>query len=107
VHYERAASSIAAATLDTFDAERLRAEPVEFAVILFRNLLLWSTTDDGRSQQARIRTRAEEYLRLIWPRFVRPSTDGSDRRERLIEHAAIVEMIAMLCWPPDRYDGLV
>ncbi|HUP72781.1 MAG TPA: glycoside hydrolase family 76 protein [Acidimicrobiales bacterium] len=97
--YHRASVAIAEAALATFDLERLRAEPVEFAVILFRNLILLTTVDDDATRPARIRRRAEEYLQLLLP--------GEGERERLIERAAIVEMIAMLCWPADRYDLLV
>jgi hypothetical protein len=102
--YEQAATRIATAALAEFGLERLRAEPVEFAVILFRNLLLWSAANAGATG-APVRERAEQYLRLVWPRFVTASTERG-RGDRLIEHAAIVEMMAMLCWPPERSDDL-
>jgi predicted alpha-1,6-mannanase (GH76 family) len=98
-NYRRASIAIAEAALATFDLARLRAEPVEFAVILFRNLMLLTTVDDDAARLVRIRRRAEDYLQFLVP--------GEGERERLIERAAVVEMIAMLSWPQDRYDLLV
>ena len=96
--YRQDAVAIADAALRAFDLPRLRSEPVEFAVVLFRNLLLLTTIVDDLAQHARIRDRADEYLQLLLPPVARP---------KLIEQAAIVEMIAMLRWPADRYDLLV
>ena len=97
-HYHREAVVVAEAALTAFDLDRLRNEPVEFAVILFRNLFLLTTIVDAPALHARIHDRADEYLQLLLPQSA---------RTRVIEQAAIVEMIAMLSWPADRYDLLV
>ncbi|MEO5840102.1 MAG: glycoside hydrolase family 76 protein [Acidimicrobiales bacterium] len=107
VHHHRDAMAIAQSALAVFDLTRLREEPVEFAVILFRNLLLLTTIDDDAELAVRIRRQAEEYLQVLLPRFVGAASTGDGARARLIEQAAIVEMVAMLCWPADRYDLLV
>jgi hypothetical protein len=101
------ASTIAAAALDRFDLARLDTEPIEFAVVLFRNLLLWATVESESAYRARVQERAEQYLRMVWPRFVVTPSASRGRRPRLIEQAAIVELLALRCWPPDRHDLLV
>jgi predicted alpha-1,6-mannanase (GH76 family) len=104
-HYQRESMAIGDSALAAFDLARLRVEPVEFAAIFFRNLLLLTTVDEALS--APFRRRANEYLQLIWPGSVGDAGDDDGERPRLIEQAAIVEMIAMLCWPANRYDLLV
>jgi predicted alpha-1,6-mannanase (GH76 family) len=112
VRYRRESVAIADSSLALFDLTRLQREPAEFAVILFRNLFLLTSVEDDARLAARIRRRAVDYLQLLLPRFVRDVDTGDvdtgdDEPARLIEQAAIVEMIAMSCWPTDRYDLLV
>jgi rhamnogalacturonyl hydrolase YesR len=107
VRYRRESVAVAESSLALFDLTRLQREPAEFAVILFRNLFLLTSVEDDARLAARIRRRAEDYLQLLLPRFVRDVHTGDDEPARLIEQAAIVEMIAMSCWPAGRYDLLV
>ncbi|MEO8692342.1 MAG: glycoside hydrolase family 76 protein [Acidimicrobiales bacterium] len=107
VRYHRESRAIADSALAAFDLARLHAEPVEFAVILFRNLFFLTTVDHDAALAARVRRRAEDYLQLLLPRFIGDLDTGEREPARLIEQAAIVGMIAMLCWPADRYDLLV
>jgi hypothetical protein len=105
--YRHEAQSLAAVALAAYDVTRLSEEPVEFAVILLRNLLLSTTVANHASLGAQVRQRADEYVRAVWPRFTGTADAAPTIRIRLIEQAAIVESVALLCWPEARYDLLV
>ena len=98
--------SIGAAALALFDATRLADEPAEFAVILLRNLLLSTTVANPVRRDDHAHRRAEQYAHTVWPRFA-DAVDSPPTNSRLIEQAAIVESIALPCWPAARYDLLV
>lgn len=105
--YHHEARRIGDAAIAMFDVERLCVEPVEFAVILLRNLMFATTVAGTSGLEAQVRHRAEAYAQAVWPRFAADVDAPQEDRLRLIEQAAIVESIALLCWPTERYDLLV
>jgi predicted alpha-1,6-mannanase (GH76 family) len=106
--YLHDARRTAKAALAAFDEARLADEPIEFAVILLRNLLFSTTIADSAEFDASVRRRVEQYAQTVWPRFAGDAEVLVDADQpSLIEQAAIVESMALQCWPAARYDLVV
>lgn len=103
----RAAERTGTAALAAFDLKRLTDEPIEFAVILLRNLMLLTAVADDYTLGVSVRERATQYATAVWPRFIGDADRRVNERFTLIEQAAIVESVALACWPASRYDVVV
>jgi hypothetical protein len=104
-HLERAAA-IGRAALEAFPAGKLWKQPPAFNAIFFRNLLVLDRlVPDPRYLQA-----LRSYLERVW-------NEGRDQQTGLftaggigmyggkpgsLDQAAVVQMFALLAWPPDR-----
>jgi predicted alpha-1,6-mannanase (GH76 family) len=102
--YLREANRIADAAYRYYVTEgRLHAQPIFFNSIFFKNaLLLESVTGERRFRQAMAR-----YADHVWATQRDPGTDlvhfNADGGTEVIQQAALVQIYAVLAWPPARW----
>jgi hypothetical protein len=102
--YLRRAQRIADAAYTYYVTQgRLDDQPIFFNSIFFKNLLLLeSVTGSGRYRQAMAR-----YADRVWSTARDPRTGlvhfAADGRTQAIEQAALVQIYAVLAWPPAKW----
>lgn len=105
--YLQRAESIASAALDFYNTDnRLYTQPSYFNSIFFKNLLLLqSVNHNQRYVQA-----MQAYADKVWTSY-RDATTGlfrfdTSKPTQLLEQVAMVQIYAVLSWPPARYSML-
>lgn len=94
-------------SLRHYSSEALDAQPAAFNAIYFRNLLVLDDAAGERSLSAAVRAAMARYAEDAWTRwrderdiFHLPHADG---RVTLLDQSAMVQILALLAWPRERY----
>jgi hypothetical protein len=106
--YLREAERTAERALQRYAGQRLHRQPAEFNAILFRNLLLLPAASADRALREQIITAMRAYADELW-------STARDERDRfhlgpadptLLGQSAVVQLLALLAWAPERYELL-
>lgn len=107
--YLEQARVTADATLAWYGAQGYAGQPAIFVAIFFRNLLQLAAVTDEPTYRAAM----QAYADRAWdaPRIHDPATDlfrfdGPTGACTLLDQAAMVQLYALLAWPPERYGML-
>jgi glycosyl hydrolase family 76 len=99
------AKEVARATLDRFDAPRLWRQPPVFNAVCLRNLLALDATSPVSSVRGTVR----DYVGRAWHEARDPQTGlftaggiGSYDGRPPVDHAGLVQLLALQAWPRDR-----
>lgn len=101
--YLRRAETVASAAYDWFvTGGRLMGQPIYFNSIFFKNLLLLESVTGGH----RYRDTMRAYADAVWSDHRDASTGlvhfDADGSTEAIQQAALVQLYAVLAWPPSR-----
>jgi hypothetical protein len=108
-HHRSRAEAIARRSL-TWLSDRLDTQPAAFHAIWFRNLLLLADVSCDEPLREAILKTLRGYARRSWDEhrqagdlFLPPAARG---RLTLLDQSALVQILALLAWPPERWGHL-
>lgn len=101
--YLEQAVRTADAALAWYGARQHEGQPLVFGAIFFRNLLLLAGALGQPSRAERYRAAMHAYAERAWEAAGVPSPDAPSWSGTLLDLAAVVQLWALLGWPPEQY----